>query len=300
MQARMMPLLAGLDGGASRTRVRVTDEAGRVVGQGEAGPGSLTAGAETAARNARAALEQALSATGGRLLSCILVCGLAGHRQLGRRARFERFLAGSARLEVISDGYAALLGAHGGKPGAIVVVGTGSVGLRLEGDGRCRQIGGWGPVAGDEAGGSWLGREAVRLALRAGDGGEADEDADTAFLRAVRGHIGGGHEAILDWIAAADAATFAGLVPLLLEHEAMGDEAASRLIDRAVEETERLIRLAGGKHRVPVALMGGLSDTLRPRLEEAVRNRLVDPTGDAIDGALRRARGDAPPEVYAG
>jgi glucosamine kinase len=286
------PLFAGLDGGASTTRVRVADGAGAIVGEGRSGPGSLTIGPEVAAENVRMALAQALAGTGATAAACRVVCALAGSRQVGRRRRFERLLAEVGELEVISDGYAALLGAHGGAPGAIVIVGTGSVALRLGDDRRCRQIGGWGPVVGDEGGGSWLGREAVRAALRA-----ADEGADTPFLAGVRAALGGRHERILDWVAGANATAFAGLVPRLLEHAE--DPAARRLLERAAAEVARLVRLISQEGRVPVALLGGLAATLAPRLDGDVRPWLVVAAADAMAGALLRARGLAPPETYA-
>jgi glucosamine kinase len=289
-----MPLFAGLDGGASKTRARVTDDAGSVLGEGTSGPGSLTIGAETAARSVREALAQALAGTGARLAACRLVCGLAGNRQPERRRHFEQLLADVGGIEVVSDGFAALLGAHQGEPGAIVIVGTGSVGLRLDDDRQCRQIGGWGPVVGDEGSGSWLGREAVRAALRA-----SDEGSDSAFLTALRDLLGGTHERILDWVAEANATRLASLAPLLLEHAGTGDPAASRLLEAAALEVGRLVRLTSRGGQVPIALLGGLAASLEPRLDDEVRAWLVPAAADPMDGALLRARGLAPPEIYA-
>jgi glucosamine kinase len=289
------PFFAGLDGGASKTRVRVTDRVGAVVGEGMSGPGSLTIGVEAAERSVRAALAQALAGTGVGVAECHLVCGLAGNRQAGRRRRFEDLLADVGKLEVISDGFAALLGAHQGATGAIVIVGTGSVGLRLEDDHRCHQVGGWGPVVGDEGSGSWLGREAVRAALRAAD----DDTVDTPFLATLRDRLGGGHERILDWVAAGTATEFASLMPLLLERANAGDPAARRLLEAATIEVGRLVRLASRNGRVPVALVGGLAAALGPWLDDEVRAWLAPAAADPMAGALLRARGLAPPEIYA-
>lgn len=289
------PFFAGLDGGASKTRVRVTDDVGEVVGEGVSGPGSLTIGVEAAARSVRAALAQALAGTGVGVAECHLVCGLAGNRQAGRRRQFEDLLADVGQLEVISDGFAALLGAHRGAAGAIVIVGTGTVGLRLDDDHRCHQVGGWGPVVGDEGSGSWLGREAVRAALRATD----DGTLDTPFLATLRDRLGGAHERILDWVAAATAAEFASLAPLLLERADSGDPAARWLLEAATIEVGRLIRLTGRNGRVPVALVGGLAAALGPRLDGEVQAWLVPAADDPMAGALLRARGLAPPEIYA-
>ena len=47
------------------------------------------------------------------------------------------------------------------------------------------RAGGWGPVFGDEGGGFWIGREAIRCALRANDAGEAAE-----FVSAIEKLLG--------------------------------------------------------------------------------------------------------------
>lgn len=298
MAGSMVAAFAGLDGGASKTRVRVIDVEGRVIGEGVAGPGSLTLSPEMAADNCRQALTTALAGSAVELASCRLVCGVAGHRQTEKRLKFERRLSDVAALEVISDGYAALLGAHRGAPGAIVISGTGSVGLGLDASGKIRQVGGFGPVVGDEGSGNWLGREAVRAALRAMD--EVEGKAMLSPLAAALIDLmGGDHEAMLDWIAAADATRFAALVPLIVDHEVKGDALAGRLLNGAVKETCRLIRLIGRRGELPVSLMGGLASTLYSRLPPIVRSELTPPLGDPIDGALLRGRDLAPAERYA-
>jgi glucosamine kinase len=272
------------------------DASGALVGEGQAGPGSLTISAERTAENARLALGQALAGSGCDLGDCRLVAGLAGNRQAGKLALFVDHLAELEALEVISDGYAALLGAHGGKAGAIVIVGTGSVGVSLDDEGAIRQVGGWGPVAGDEGSGNWLGRRAVHLALRADDVQAATGAPKSPLLDALHKELGGHHEAILDWLAKADATRFGALTPLILEHDQAGDPTAKALLADAAKEAGRLIRLAGRDGELPAALLGGLADTLSPRIDPSLR--LTAPKADALEGALTRARGLAPPEVY--
>lgn len=289
---------AGIDGGGTRTTARVIDGGGRRIGEGDAGPGSLTLSPATAALHCRQALQRALADSGVALASCRVVCGVAGQRQDAKRKTFEQALSEIGDLEVISDGYAALLGAHRGGPGAIVITGTGSVALRLGLHGGTSQIGGFGPVVGDEGGGNWLGRKAIRAALREKDDAEAGEGSLSALSASLLEHMGGEHGAILDWIAAADSTRFAALVPIILQHEAGGDRLARRLIDAAAEEAGRLIRLIGQDGRLPVSLLGGLAATLTPRLPPSIQAMLTPPASDAMDGALSRALNHAPPEVY--
>lgn len=287
-----MKWFAGLDGGASKTSVRVTDEQGNLVGEGHSGPGSLTVGVEIAADNARVALSQALASSQGEISDCRLVCGLAGHRQDERRRHFETLLSDCGELEVTSDGYAALLGAHSGKAGGIVIVGTGSVGLAMDEDGMCRQVGGWGPVAGDEGSGGWIGQEAVRRTLNAID----EPKIATPVLNDLQRQLGDSHDAILAWLAEANATKFAKLVPYILRHQ--DDPIVRSILKRAGEFIGRLVRLTSSKQNIPVALMGGLAPTMKSWLPAEPADLLVLPKADSMQGALLRARRLAPEERY--
>jgi N-acetylglucosamine kinase-like BadF-type ATPase len=102
------------------------------------------------------------------------LCGVQGHigslvvaargvwTQGERRALRRRLRGVAARVEVISDAEAALLGALGGRPGVLVLAGTGSIVLGRDGRGRLARAGGLGPLLGDEGSAFWLGREWLR------------------------------------------------------------------------------------------------------------------------------------------
>jgi N-acetylglucosamine kinase-like BadF-type ATPase len=102
------------------------------------------------------------------------LCGAQGHigslvvaargvwTQGERRALRRRLRGVAARVEVISDAEAALLGALGGRPGLLVLAGTGSIVLGRDGRGRLARAGGLGPLLGDEGSAFWLGREWLR------------------------------------------------------------------------------------------------------------------------------------------
>lgn len=95
--------------------------------------------------------------------------GLAG---TGVPKAVKEFLSKShpfTTLSLKSDAYAACLGAHGGQDGAIIIIGTGVIGMRIQGK-EMIQVGGWGFPHSDEGSGAWLGIEAVRLTLQAHDG----------------------------------------------------------------------------------------------------------------------------------
>jgi N-acetylglucosamine kinase-like BadF-type ATPase len=93
-----------------------------------------------------------------------LVVAARGVWTPGERGVVRRRLRGLARrVEVISDVEAASLGALDGRPGILVLAGTGSIVLGRDGEGRVARAGGLGPLIGDEGSAFWLGREWLRL-----------------------------------------------------------------------------------------------------------------------------------------
>ena len=85
-------------------------------------------------------------------------------------------------MAVGDDTDAALAGAFAGRPGIVVIAGTGSGAAGRDAAGRTVRVGGHGFLLGDEGGGYWIGREAVRAALRAADG----TGPPTALIDVVR------------------------------------------------------------------------------------------------------------------
>src|SRR5262245_49145994 len=82
-------------------------------------------------------LSKFLPTTVGHTPIASLVVAARGVWTLHERRSIARALRGAAaRVEVISDAEAALLAAHGGRPGVLVLAGTGSIVLGRDGTGR--------------------------------------------------------------------------------------------------------------------------------------------------------------------
>jgi N-acetylglucosamine kinase-like BadF-type ATPase len=98
--------------------------------------------------------------------------GLAGVKRADIRERMRAAVAelGFKIVEVVTDADIALYGATEGKPGLVIIAGTGSVCCGINARGRRACAGGWGPVAGDEGSGSWIARRALQAVARATDG----------------------------------------------------------------------------------------------------------------------------------
>ena len=146
----------------------------RVIGEGLAGPSNpLRVGIAAAAAAIREAIDSACAAAKLRRGDLVAAqIGLAGARRRELRERMRETLTplGIGEIEVVTDANIALYGATGGAPGLVVIAGTGSICCGINARQKRFCAGGWGPIAGDEGGGAWLARRALRAVAYASDG----------------------------------------------------------------------------------------------------------------------------------
>lgn len=166
--------LLGVDGGGTKTRAVITNAAFQILGEGVAGPSNpLRVGVSNAATAIREAFAKACVAAGVQAGDIVAAeIGLAGVRREDIRERMKEALLalGLSALEVVTDADIALYGATGGAPGLVIIAGTGSICCGRNTRGKHACAGGWGPLAGDEGGGSWIARRALQAVARAEDG----------------------------------------------------------------------------------------------------------------------------------
>jgi N-acetylglucosamine kinase-like BadF-type ATPase len=109
--------------------------------------------------------------------------GLAGVRRADLKERMIDALRslGISSIQVVTDADIALYGATGGKPGLVLIAGTGSICCGRNARRKHACVGGWGPLAGDEGSGSWIARRALQAVAQATDGrGEATRLGESA------------------------------------------------------------------------------------------------------------------------
>lgn len=279
-------LLLGVDGGGTGCRARLTDRAGTVLGEGEAGPANVRFGLSAAFTQILRATDQCLEQAGltrsqQPIVACLALAGIGDLTAGGEVISHPHPFAG---LVCTSDAHAACVGAHAGRDGGIVIVGTGSIGwANLAG--RSHRVGGWGFPVSDEGSGAWLGNEAVRRVLWASDGLAAWTD----LLREIFEQFGSDPHAVVRWTSTARPRDYASLAPRIVEHAANGDRVATHLMQTAAMHIDalatRLIELGVTR----LSLMGGLAAHMVPLLSGPAKDVLVVPAGDALSGALRLA-----------
>ena len=179
----------GVDGGQSSTTAIIGDENGRVVGIGTGGPCNHVGAAEGRAKfvdalqsSLQAACAQAgLNAASVRFTSACL--GFSGG-PADKESILAEILA-SNRTLVTDDAFIALAAATAGEPGLVVIAGTGSIAFGRNAGGRTARAGGWGYLFGDEGGGFWIARRAVRAALAFEEGWGVPTSLRARLLDAV-------------------------------------------------------------------------------------------------------------------
>src|SRR5207244_7206598 len=146
-------------------------------------------------------------------------------------------------------------------------------------------VGGWGYPVGDEGGGAWIGMCAMREAQHATDG-RASVGTLAHAIWSVAGHS---REALLTWCESAGQHAYAALAPLVFDAEATDTKSAEWLND-AARAIDGIVLALDPDGRLPLVVTGSIGQRLQRRLAPSIRARLVEPAGDAVDGALHLIR----------
>lgn len=120
----------GIDAGGSRTRVLCVGVDGRVLGAGDAAGGSPTHN-DDARDHVQSAIKDAIDRAGVKARDAVgLVAGMAGLDAKSDRSWAESFVSVTGiecPRHVVNDAVVAQVGAFAGRPGIIVIGGTGSI-----------------------------------------------------------------------------------------------------------------------------------------------------------------------------
>ena len=280
-------LLLGVDGGGTGCRARLTNVNGEVLGEGAAGPANIRFGIKESFASVLEATEECLQQAGLTLDTAeIVAClALAGASEPTHLAAARTYNLPFARTVLTTDAHAACVGAHGGRNGGIIVVGTGSVGWGIVG-GREHRVGGWGFPVSDEGSGAWLGCEAARRVLWAYDG----RSPWTGLTKKLLERFDGDPHAIVRWMGQARPRDFAVLAPTVLDYAERGDTVAVELMRAAAHHVDVMAAQLASLGVPRLALVGGLAAGLEPWLAPQTREIMVAPEGDALRGALWLAR----------
>jgi glucosamine kinase len=306
----MKELVAGVDGGGSRTRLILATETGEELASVDGGRSAMRPGeAEKSGAVIAELMREGLSRAG--ILDSVPTILYGGFAGVGREAERRDLEAELNRLGVAeetivdTDAAIALGDAFDGGPGIIILAGTGSIAYGRGIDGSLARCGGWGSVFGDEGSGAWIGKRALGVVAAAADGREPPTALTGSILTAAEV---GTPDDLIPWAIAAGTTTIATLAPVVIATAAAGDARANAIVSLAAEELvvhvrALALRLFGDERAaIPVALSGGLlkkGSLLRKRLEQRIRSAVpgaqlrtaeIIPARGAVRLAIRRIR----------
>jgi glucosamine kinase len=276
--------LIGVDGGGSGTRIIISDISGNILAKGEGNPSALALGIDRSWRSIMDTIAKIFYTSKIKvpmLSECAIGLGLSGANNVIWKNEFLLCNPGFSLIEVDTDGFTTLMGAHQGKPGSIVALGTGSIGMILRHDNTRSTVSGWGFPSGDEASGSWLGLKAMRLAQKT-----LDKRRHTSTLSNEIFKVCGSTEnEILNWLSTANQNTFATLAPLVFKTSKDDADAMALLLEAGVE-VENMAKSLDPKLEYPLSVCGRLGEALTPYLNDSLKKIIIPPVGDSCSGAL--------------
>jgi len=161
----------GIDAGGTKTVCQLANERAEILAEARRGGANLQASGELEVEKVlHEVMEEAI---GDRELTPAAIClGIAGVdrpddarvvRSIMKRVGYK------AKCLVVNDALVALEAGAPGRPGVVVIAGTGSISYGRNDRNQAARAGGWGYMLGDEGSGYWIGRAALRAVLRAAD-----------------------------------------------------------------------------------------------------------------------------------
>ncbi|WP_407309351.1 N-acetylglucosamine kinase [Desulfosporosinus sp. SB140] len=157
-----------------------------------------------------------------------------------------------------NDAFGALMSVRGTFSGNVLAVGTGTVALGVNSEGKAYRIGGWGHLIGDQGSGYDIGRKALAAMVASFDG----YGSKSILESLVTNHLKLNQvREIVDWLNQ-DKRTnkdVAALVPIVVEAARIGDSAAQAILQEAGRDlglvTQALLRKTRGHE---LGLVGGI------------------------------------------
>ncbi|MGC7872031.1 BadF/BadG/BcrA/BcrD ATPase family protein [Desulfosporosinus sp. SYSU MS00001] len=264
-----MGIRIGVDGGASKTEVVALDSTGKVLWS-QLNPSSnyhvvgRTQAVNNIVNGIRDTLkEDTLEGVG---ISLAGIDTLEDWNIMANGLRAELLSLGKELglsfrdipIVMENDAFGALMSVRGKFSGNVLAVGTGTVALGVDDEGKVFRVGGWGHLIGDQGSGYDIGCKALAAMVASSDGYGPKSILESQVtnhlkLKQVR--------EIVDWLNQAERTTkdIAGLVPIVVEAARNQDAVAQTIFAQAGRDlglvTRALLRKTGG---IDLGLVGGI------------------------------------------
>ena len=272
MKDVLKDIYIGVDGGATKSIIRIEDAAGNLLGREISGPANIRISVEQSWLAIMSGINKIFSNLNitsiQEQINIHVGMGLAGCEMISAYEQFINSPHGFKNLYVTTDAHIACLGAHAGHDGEIIIIGTGVVGFKIQSQ-QITKVGGWGFPHDDEGGGAWLGLEAIKFTLQCLDG----RQKKTGLADAIYKKFDNDLNRLVTWANNANSTAFAELAPVVIDQLQAGDAYALQLMQRAAEKIEK-VNLALSPSSLPCTLIGGLAPFIENFLSLALKKRL--------------------------
>ena len=279
----------GIDGGGTKCSAIIQNEAGEILGSGRGGPANPVQGYERTLYSildatAKASAEAGLSEDN--YSSYIAGVGLAGINHDSIRQKIQTWEHPFGQMFLTTDLEIASIGAHQGKGGAVIIVGTGSSGYcDIENDRLI--LGGHGFPIGDKASGAWIGLKAIEYTLLALDG-FIEETLLTD--RVCEYYAVDSSLALSEVILGSVLKRYAEIASLTYKAADHGDIYARSIIDEGIKYVSQMANKLLEHNPSRISMIGGLSNMVLDRLEPSLAEKFDEPLFSPEMGAILYAR----------
>lgn len=278
----------GIDGGGTKCKAvigEVTASGFSVLAEGIAGPANAFSHSELAKNSVIDAVKMALvnaNLPEVALSKVSVAAGMAGVNVKSALLNMQQWQHPFRRFHVTHDLHIACLAAHQAKDGVVLVAGTGSCGFSLIEEKQIT-LGGHGFPQGDKASGAWFGLRVVESVLLSLDGVTRSTQMTKMLFTQLQ--LQSGME-IVERVAGQSPTFYAQLAFIVFSAAEQGDVLAKQIIDDGVSYLSQLMTVLNTDETLPVAILGGLAQTLYPYFSEKIKNSLKLNETPAEIGAL--------------
>jgi len=281
-------LFMGIDGGGTKCRVRIESDSGQLLGIGLGGSANPSQGLSAVINSIITATEMALNKA-NLPLSCIkeliVGAGLAGLHLSKYQQLMANWQHPFKALFLTDDLQTALLGAHQGGEGAVVIVGTGFSAMSYV-NGEKSAIGGYGFLMADKCSGSWIGHQAVQAALLGVD----DLGEKTILTSVLEDNFAGRGCDLANALVGSSARDYGTIAPFVFAAAKEGDVVANIILDQSRQFISQVINILVKTNPPRISLVGGVAKQLEGSFNRDILKLLSPSMQSAEQGAIYFAK----------
>lgn len=260
----------GIDGGGTKTKCVLVDGEMNILSEGIGGPSNfLVFGLDEVTNSLLELVTEVAQKANINLIDVkTILLGTAGAGRPDDAKRLEKsFLKEAKRTKILinqfrveSDARIALEGAFSGKPGSILIAGTGSIMFGKDSEGKIYRVGGFGRILGDEGSGFHIGRSGLTAVAKQYDG----RGNETLLTKMLVDNFNISNSQELITAVYKNNIDIAAITPFVIHAADKGDAKCKEILDTEVDELLKHIHSMKNllkEKELKISLIGGVITT---------------------------------------